>query len=400
MKRRIFNPIKMSVMFLCAVFAMILTASISVKAEPTEVVRVSTQKELEAAMKDPDVLHIIFKTDAYINVIIDQVEGAKEKSIEIRAENADFTNKAVFDNILIYYANSFTENASGNTFILHELTGNNGIVVAKKQQVERIKILGNDFKDPKYTLRKGAKVKSVELVYYYPDFPESEYNKSKRQLTLDVENNYGSECKQAFTITLDKYGRMTQVVSDSDNDEYVYMYDFTYDKNGNIIKKAGHDRENGEFATEYTYNGNLLVNKSTDGTKSEETVYEYDKKGRLIRLESRYEMLVDGEMIKDGEIYEYKYDKKGRCIYEKLSYPYSYDDVHEFTYTYNSKGFHTVIVENDYNGLYININKYKYNKAGDLVKEIDYNEDGTVRRVLKIKYDELGEYVDSSEKFY
>lgn len=397
MSRRITNFAKMSAVVIGAVLAIILTGSISVKAEPTEFVRVSTQKELEAAMNDPDVLHIIFKTDAYINVTINPVEAAKEKSLEIRAENVNFTNKAVFEYIRIYYVNSFTEKVSGNRFYLEELTYNSGIVVAKNQQVDYIRIAGTDFKEPLYTLRKGAKVKEVELEYDYPDFSESEYNKSKRQLTLDVENRWGF--KQVFNITLDKNGRMTRMFSESDNAEYAFEYNFTYDKNGNIFKKAGCDYENGEFTTEYTYNGNLLEKKVTEGTNSEVTVYEYDEKGRLIRLDSQCETFRDGKMIDESYIDEYKYDKKGRVVYEKTTYPYS-TDVHEITYTFNSKGFHTKIVTDDYNGLYINILKFKYNKAGDLIKETDYNADGTVRRVLKIKWNELGESIDSSEKFY
>ena len=73
-------------------FAVIAINTIRVKADNGETVRVSTAKELKAAMKNAEVGTIIFRTKAYQTVTIKSDKAAKSKSLIIDAPNTSFTN--------------------------------------------------------------------------------------------------------------------------------------------------------------------------------------------------------------------------------------------------------------------------------------------------------------------
>ena len=120
--------------------------------------------------------------------------------------------------------------------------------------------------------------------------------------------------------------------------------------------------------------------------------YEYDKKGRRISQK----LFMDSSK-NAAEDYTFEYDSKGRMVKSVGMFPaYGYNA--EYRYTYNSKGFITQYVE-EYSGEYYgdtvvtHITTYKYNKAGDLVKQT-YSLDDEVY-VTEYTYDKYGELVET-----
>ena len=86
----------------------------------SKMVRISTEKALNKAVKDKSVTSIIFRTKAYINVTIKANKAASSKDLTIDAPNADITNKSVFSGIFLESSGNYVENASGNTFEIYE----------------------------------------------------------------------------------------------------------------------------------------------------------------------------------------------------------------------------------------------------------------------------------------
>ena len=407
MKKTLSFYVKVLAAVICLISVVFVVDTVRVRADSGETVRVSTAKELKAAIKRADVGTVIFRTQAHINVTIKSAAGAKSKELIVDAPNATVTNKAVFGRINILSVNEFVEKASGNTILMSGIS--DGIPmhlsVAAKKKVKSLTIYdaNGHFYDG-YTLRKGAKLKALELVYAGNTAPvKSSGSLSKKQFTIKYTNPYAYTCSQKITVDAD--GRMTRVICDSDSAEFVYDYTFVYDENGNITKLSGKDNESGEFTTKHTYSGNLLQKTvSTVSWSSSETDYNYDKKGRLIKQVTSQEDSMDGLTYITTWTVSFKYDKKGRLISEKneelTHYPDgSYDDyssVREETYKYNSKGFMTgkQSVGKYPNYEYTNTYAYEYSKAGDLIKETfscpgDGSESAV--EVNEYSYDEYGE---------
>ena len=287
---------------LFAIAALILTAviirgSIRVFADNGETVRVSTAKQLKAAIKRADVGTIIFRTEAYINVTIKADENAKTKSLIIDAPNVNFTNKAVFSDIKIRSAKKYIESVSGNRISIYDNDILDGFFVSKKKKVKKLTILNSygEFRN-NYTLRKGAKIEELELIYTGEFYPvKSSYDKSKRQLTIEG-FYYDDDC--IYIIKLDKNGRMVSIDCESDSQETYYSELFSYDSNGNLIRIIGTDNMYGKFTKEITYSGNL-EQKSIYKGEYESTVYisSYDENGRLAHREFTGEDSSDGEIL-------------------------------------------------------------------------------------------------------
>lgn len=220
MKKRINVLAKVSVMAICIMLALVFISTVSVKAESNDTVRVSTAKELTAAIQNKDVEVIYLRTDAYIDITINADKAAAGKYLYIYAPNVNITNKAVFARIDINEVNSFTEEVSGNNFYLPDYTYNKGIIVAENITVNSIILDGSDFKKSKYTLRKGAKVNEVELHYYGAGFPTSRYNKTKNLVTLKAVNKSGN--KESYTVKLDKSGRIKKITCTTDDKDTAF----------------------------------------------------------------------------------------------------------------------------------------------------------------------------------
>ena len=385
MKKMIATSAKKAAYAICVILVMamsiVLMGERKVEAK-SSFVRVSTQKELEKAISNPDVEHIIFKTEAYITVTIKANEAAKDKFIEINAKNAKVINKAVFDRIDIITVKSYTEKVSGNNYVLYDFSYNGGMTVAKGQTVKSIMIDSDNYVTPLYTLRKGAKVKEVKLSSFNDIFASSEYDKKERKLTIDTGSDAG--IAETYTVMLDKNGRIIKVACDSENAEANFEYEYKYNKNGNIIKKTGFDSINpdGNLNTEYTYSGTMLTKEVTSGSESIETTYEYDAKGRMIRRTYNATLLTETGYYDINEIDEYEYDKKDRMTSEKQTVV---DTGDEFLckYTYDKKGFNVKRECDNYNGSEVYTVVDEYNKAGDLVKETTLDQYGNVEDVVE-----------------
>ena len=374
-------------------FLVVIATGVKAYAGSGEIVRVSTEKQLKAAMKNADVGTIIFRTRAYINVTIKSVKGSEEKFLIIDAPDASFNNKAVFAGINIMSAQSYTESVSGNKISitgqirgLHDfipgLTYDKSIdfTVAKKKQVESLTIYGESFTDPKFTLRKGAKIKNLTLVYDDGNPPvESTYDSSKRQLTLEYTDIYWVE--ESLKVKLDKSGRITKIKCKTSNPAFDYEYAFSYDSNGNLVKMIGENKDSGKFEFDYTYSDGILVKSERSGSYSQVWNYLYDDKGQLEECFNG-----DGSRLEATSVYSYEYDKKGRITSEYHNDSVA-NDYFENKYTYNSKGFKT---KEEYKTSYgiEHAVAYGYNKAGDLTK-FTITSDGE-SSTEKFKYDELG----------
>lgn len=361
--------------------------------------RVSSSKELKAAMNNADVGTIIFRTQKYMTLTIKNNKAAAEKFLIIDAPNASITNKAVFAGINIINANSYTESVSENKISLSNVWIKDGFTVSKNKKVKSLKIYSDYFSSPFYTLRKGAKIKSVTLIYTGETAPiESTYDAAKRQLIMEYINPYGYEQKNE--ITLDKRGQMISIKNLGDDLIELACDDtYTYDSNGNILSVTGLQ----DFCdVKNTYSGNTLKKKEVWNGAND---YTYDDKGQMIRAEFHGEQDSDGISYPINRIMDYKYDKKGRLVYQK------FDDVEseyviEVSYTYNSKGFRTGFKEittsqerdysdsdfKRYTSVTESIYTYKYNKAGDLIMEKIVSGDDT--EITEYKYDELGELIE------
>ena len=375
-------------------FMVMMAAGVKVYAESGKTVRVSTEKQLKKAMKNADVGTIIFRTEAYINVTIKSVKGSDEKFLIIDAPNASFNNKAVFAEINIMSAQSYTESVSGNRIsITGQMRGlydyipgltydkSFDFTVAKKKQVERLTIYNDYFTDPLFTLRKGAKVKNLTLVYYDGNPPvESTYDSAKRQVYLEYTDIYW--VNESLKVKLDKSGRITKIKCTASNPKFEYEYTFTYDSNGNVIKMTGEDTETRNFEFDYTYSSDGLIIKSErSGSYSEVWNYLYNDKGLLDECFDG-----DGSSLEATSVYSYEYDKKGRITSNKHN-DSKYESYTDIKYTYNSKGFRTKQeYKNSSNVEYTDV--YDYNKAGDLIK-FTITSDGE-SSTNKYKYDELG----------
>ena len=82
MKKRINVLAKVSVMAICIMLALVFISTVSVKAESNDTVRVSTAKELTAAIQNKDVEVIYLRTDAYIDIIINADKAAAKDLIQ------------------------------------------------------------------------------------------------------------------------------------------------------------------------------------------------------------------------------------------------------------------------------------------------------------------------------
>ena len=368
--------------------AVVLIGGYHIHAGEGKTVRVSTAKQLKKAMKSADTGTIILRTEAYISVTIKADKAAADKFLIIDAKNAKIVNKAVFSGIEIQNVNKYTESVSGNKI---DITGYiddqmNGFTVSKKKQVERLTI-DYPYYLPGYVLRKGDKIKELVLLKIDNGAPvELTLNGKNKTVTYNMTNEYGFYEK--YKITIDKYGRISRFICDSDGVEFAYDYSYKYDSNGNIIGISGWSNDGGDFTDTYTYSGGNLVKRVLNDWDYLQDDYEYDSKGNRIHAEKYSEYSMDGQTWSETSVSDYEYDANGRLVYSR----YENTDGDYFTeesYTYNSKGF--LIEEySNYYGLET-IKVYTYNKNSDMIK-MQTTSDGETF-TTEYKYDKLGKMI-------
>ena len=369
--------------------SVMLIEGYSIHASDGKTVRVSTAKQLKKAIKNEDVGTIILRTEAYISITIKADKAAASKFLIVDAEHVNVVNKAVFAGIEIRSVNKYTESVSGNTISLTGYFENylDTFIVSKKKQVECLKLdnMGTKYY-PGYVLRKGAKVKELVLVMKDSGAPVeislTSKNKTAKQRIVNEYNFY-----EDYKISIDKYGRISSMFCDSDAVEFALDYTYKYDSNGNLTKISGWDNENGEFTDTFTYSNGNLVKRVAGGFEPMQCDYTYDKNGNKTSEKVYSEDHMDGQTWSETSYYEYEYDKNGRLSYESYEHD---DDMSEFSYTYDSKGFKIEGFENNF-GLGIE-STYTYNKYGDLITVKQTADGETV--VLKYKYDKLGNLIN------
>ena len=386
MKKRVFFKSAVAFLLAAIIIASGLTGLRKVMAAENETVRVSTAKQLNAAVKNPDVGTIIFRTNANIDVTIKANSGAKSKYLVIDSPSANITNKAVFEYIYIRQVGDYIENASGNSFEIHNIIDNvSSFTIAKKKTVNELNLLNiGKGTDIRYSIRKGAKIKTINLIDTNGDYPSySTYNSKKRTLDYDYYPYNG----MIFHITfkLDKSGRILS--AKCDHEEFDFEYNYSYDSNGYL---TGYSSTSGfgKEAKSYVYNPDHLLLSEThsyDGIE-DEIIYDY-KKQKLIGEE-----FFDGSTQSTYYNRTYSYDD-GRIT--KITTEYYVNDgtvTSVIEFTYNSKGFLTKYVENQPGDICYEIT-FKYNKAGDQITETILYNSGE-KRTSTFEYDELGNRIE------
>ena len=381
------------------VIALVVAAKVPVHAEDGKTVRVSTLKQLKAAINSDDADIIIFRTQAHLNIIIKQMKAAKSKTLIIDAPQTEITNKAVFKEIQILSAKKVIEKVSANNIKITGEFPEEGLEIAAKKKLESLTIrISGESSSVNYIVRKGAKIKNINFDVQDADGDvESKYNSKKRQLTLKYKDVEGFTWEK--TVKYDKYGRILKNSSVTDRYAGTFNYSYEHDTNGNIIKVEGTSDDGWLGYTEtLTYDGNLLVSRNCKaGTYYyEDITYKYDENGILISEEHKGEEYEDDDInpILTDYTAEYTYDKKGRVSYCKET-DRVYDCINTYAYTYNSKGFLEKFEAEfrEYPYMFV----YKYNKAGDLIENTYIGDNGTTWTTVYV-YDSLGEFLYSKEK--
>ena len=369
--------------------AVMLIEGYSTHAGEGKTVRVSTAKQLKKAIKNEDVGTIILRTKAYITITIKADKAAEDKFLIVDSDHVNVVNKAVFAGIEIRSVNKYTESVSGNKISLTGYYDNDldAFTVSKKKQVESLKISNGSDYYPGYVLRKGAKVKELVIVKEEAGAPvEISLTSKNKTAKLHISDVYG-DYYEDYKITIDKYGRITRRVCDSDAAEFRLDYTYKYDANGNLTSISGRDNENGDFTDKVTYSNGNLIKRVADGFDMLQRDYTYDNKGNMTseKISSEYHM--DGQTWSVTSYHEFEYDNNGRLSYESYEQD---DDMSEFAYTYDSKGFKIEEFENNY-GLGINTT-FTYNKYGDLIT-VKQTADGETA-VMNYTYDKLGNSIN------
>lgn len=211
--------------------------------------------------------------------------------------------------------------------------------------------------------------------------------------------------KFVTTFSYDKKGKLIQEVNSGPyptEDEFPYyktVTDYNYDSKGNLVSvftsryfEGVLDPQNYySYQAKYDNKGNLLYQSWDDGIdrNSAGTIdYEYDHKGRLISKQHF------DDIVNFLDVFEYAYDKKGNLVEEKLKFYVNVEPKENYAGELSSQSL-TVYeysnrkktisklqsIDNDADGNYDtdNLYTYKYNKLGDLIKEVrDYGNDGIV----------------------
>ena len=371
---------KALLMFIAVLVVAFCVNEVPARADYDETVRVSTSKQLAAAIKNDKVGTIILRTEADINITIKANKEASQKSLIIDAPRVHVTNKAKFYEIIIQDAAEYIEKANDNMIMLD---ANCDFTVATKKAVKELVIYNpiNLEGYLGYDIKKGGKIETITIRYTKDVDSVYQFSAEINQGIIRYTDIYGTLHNNLYTF--DKNGRLINVkdlIGDLGAD-----VTFAYNKNGDvasIVEITGR----GEMVTTYNYNSKgYLIDTYTecDGEFISKQVITRDSKGRIQNID-----FYSGENGDDEELIastSYEYDKKGRVI--KYS---AIGDSGYFVYNkYNSKGFVTQ-TKTEYNGMLMSIEEIKYNKKGDMTKKTTTNDMGE-KYVIKYTYDELGE---------
>ncbi len=147
---------------LSCIMALILILGVGVpemsEAASKKKITVSTQKDLDAALKSGKYTKIVIKTDASIKITLKKKYASLNVEITVKAPNCDLVSNGAFKSINVTDANTVTEKASGNNYTIkdNDLTFN----ISEKAKVDGIKIAG---KEGRVSLVNEGTVKRVDV---------------------------------------------------------------------------------------------------------------------------------------------------------------------------------------------------------------------------------------------
>lgn len=158
------------------------------------------------------------------------------------------------------------------------------------------------------------------------------------------------------------------------------IYEWTYDIKGNLIKEVRTEPESSNIlslitmTTEYSYDeNNRLIKKVSNasyvmaGEFQYVYDYTYDMKGNLIK-----EICINSN-YGSKSIYDYTYDVKGNLIKEVYTNDINYKEIRDYAYDSNGNLIKEVYTDSEGNK---NIYDYTYDANGNLIKEIDMFDNG------------------------
>ena len=238
------------------------------------------------------------------------------------------------------------------------------------------------------------------------DEKNTEYGELYYAIPVRVVTTY-SDCGEIIQAT-DCEGHVYETVSPNHNhvDEVVYnernlpvkqtvtlntgrqyTYEYEYDDNSNIIRKAFSGSEKVIYEYKYIYDENNRLVKRIfihNGTENNIVEYAYDENGNLT-YESELTVWSDMKIVN-----RYTYDDSGKLI--KDEYSTSFESYNDTDYIYNDKGQVVRINESCGGGKYIPGNHdLFYDEAGNLTKKIFNTKDRT--NAKKYSYDERGNLI-------
>ena len=217
-----------------------------------------------------------------------------------------------------------------------------------------------------------------------------EYNTQGR-LIKEIEGAPGSPGGYTYEYTYDENGNCIKKVYTENGFPSEYTY-YTYDEKGNMVKKD-EIRPQSELHYGYAYNdAGQMVKEWDTASNGGSTTFEYDSRGFMIR-KSRY--LHDA--TEPYEIREYAYDENGNKIKESSltnGMPFEL-----FTWTYDENGNMTSELPGIYydgeNLEYKLAYRWLYDEHSNLIGESDdpYNEEVTPH--TKYTYNDAGEILEA-----
>lgn len=219
----------------------------------------------------------------------------------------------------------------------------------------------------------------------YPDITYvniTAYSEDRRIMETTEEYYSGDECLSSYTVMYILDGNETELYqfSYSKNLNNVFEYEdekivgirradsytsgeiFTYDEKGRLIYI---DSESNYAQYEYSYDeqGNLIKKTEYDenGTPFSETVYDYDNRGNLIYAEST------AFNAPWHNVHEWVYDSSGKLIEDNYSSATGTSNWYEITYIYDAEG--NISKETYVTGEYESETTYTCDMFGNVVYE-------------------------------
>lgn len=368
---------KIAIAFLLVVSMMVgLAGTIDVQAASKKTVRVATEKELKAALKNSSVGTVILRTGTYDPITISS-KKAKKKKIIVDAPNSIITNKSVFKSVEILSARKYIEDVSGNKV---SSDGKTQIEIAAGKSMKKLTFsnLSVDF-----VIRKGAAIKSLS---YENEYVSSSFNSKTRELIYcDTLNSFmGKEYVKEYTLTLDKSGRVLSISREGNA-----LRTYKYDDNGNLLEDENKLSDTGEILqyikSKYDKNDNMIAHSEEYSTFLYWEESEYDKNGNKTKS--------IGENGSGSFVYDIEYDSKGRMTRATVSMESEKSDSkYVVEYTYNKQGYLIKQVEM-VNDELDTVSEYEYDKSGNKIffSYLVKDPKGDDRYMeCKYSYDDLG----------